>query len=195
MMMGGGPAMGGPGMGGMMGPGGMMPAGGGMHTPGYGAMGMPGSMATGMGGMGGPLGAMNPMMGQMGQMGQMGGGIMGGGMMHPMMGQMGGGMNPMLMQGGYGNPNNEAQAMPVSVMTTIPGRWLTRRGCIRTTGEHNRESRTAPCRLIRWATRLSPAVPAEAGTPTVSLDSTSMTDRASDRLSGVGAGGNEERSS
>jgi hypothetical protein len=50
------------------------------------------------------------MMGQMGQMG----GMMGGGMMNPMMGQMSGGINPMLMQGGYGNPNNEAQAMPVS---------------------------------------------------------------------------------
>jgi len=84
-----------------------------MTAPGYGAMGMPGALTNGMGamgGMGGPLAPTSPMMGQMGQMG----GMMGGGMMNPMMGQMSGGINPMLMQGGYGNPNNEAQAMPVS---------------------------------------------------------------------------------
>jgi hypothetical protein len=66
-----------------------------------------------MGGMGGPMGGMNPMMGQMGQMG---------GMMNPMMSQMQGGINPMLMQGGYGNPNNEAQAMPVGVTRLIQAR-------------------------------------------------------------------------
>lgn len=84
--------------------GGMLPPPGyGMQAPGYGAMGMPGAMAAGMGG-----GYMSPMMhGPGAGMG-----------MNPMMatagGAAGGIINPMLMQGGYGNPNNEAQAGPVS---------------------------------------------------------------------------------
>ncbi|KAK1925659.1 hypothetical protein DB88DRAFT_484648 [Papiliotrema laurentii] len=82
--------------------GGMLPPPGyGMQAPGYGAMGMPGAMAAGMGG-----GYMSPMMhGPGAGMG-----------MNPMMatagGAAGGIINPMLMQGGYGNPNNEAQAGP-----------------------------------------------------------------------------------
>lgn len=97
---------------GMQGGGMMPPAGMGMHAPGYGAAGMPGSMMNNMGHMGGM--GMNgmgmggyPMMGG-GQMG-MGGMGMGGGM----------GMNPMMLQGGYGNPNNEAQAVPVSFGSNV----------------------------------------------------------------------------
>ena len=81
----------------------MMSSGFGMNQPGYGAMGMPGAMANNMG-----------MMNSMNSMGMGGMGGMGAGMNPMMHHQMGMGMNPMMMQGGYGNPNNEAQAGPVS---------------------------------------------------------------------------------